>query len=80
MECEAKFGKDESLVPRALHKIEARTLFKLLALYCDNGCDFLNQNVVEFYAKMNRFEAIKLAMPERLRESTFVERKSCGRC
>lgn len=50
-ECEAVWHKDGLSIKLALEKIESRLPFKLTDLYFDNGCEFMNQDVVDQYAR-----------------------------
>ena len=50
-ECEAVWGKDGHSIRQALQKIERRLPFKLISLYSDNGSEFLNQDVIEKFAR-----------------------------
>ncbi|MBC7661263.1 MAG: hypothetical protein H7249_16325 [Chitinophagaceae bacterium] len=77
-ECKAMFGKDGRLVRKALAKIEGRLPFKLLALYCDNGSKFLNQDVVEWFAIKDRIDPLKVfrSRPRRKNDQYYVEQKN----
>ena len=50
-ECEAMWGKNGMGVRLALTLIEKRLPFAILSLYFDNGSEFLNDQVIDLFAK-----------------------------
>lgn len=72
------FAKDGQLVRDALKVIEARLPFPLLALYCDNGSEFMNHDVVDRFAKTDRLKPIDVfrSMPYRKNDQCYVEQKN----
>ena len=77
-ECEALEVKGGSEVRRALTKIERRLPFKLKALYFDNGSEFLNVDVVDYFATNNRKEKLPVfrGRPYRKNDQCYVEQKN----
>ena len=77
-ECEALWGKDGFLVQKALERIEKRLPFKLKALYCDNGVEFMNKNIVEWFSRNKREEPLPVyrGRPRRKNDQCYVEQKN----
>lgn len=77
-ECEAMLGKDGSLVRHALQAIEKRLPFRILALYCDNGSEFMNQDIIESFAKNGREAPLNIfrSRPRRKNDQCYVEQKN----
>lgn len=81
-ECEALLAKNGFEVELALREIEKRLPFKIIALYMDNGSEFLNGNIYNRYAKrlekIERTEVIKLfrSRPYKKNDQCFVEQKN----
>lgn len=69
-------------VKLALERIEARLPFPLIALYIDNGSEFLNDDVCKRFSlrknQISREEAIKLfrSRPYKKNDQCFVEQKN----
>jgi hypothetical protein len=76
-ECEALPDLTGASVRKALAEIEKRLPFKLLALYCDNGAEFLNKDVVDNFAR-SRAEPIEVfrGRPYRKNDQSYVEQKN----
>ena len=76
-ECEAVWGKDSYSIRTALEKIESRLPFRLIALYSDNGSEFLNQDVFDKFA---RSRPIPLeyyrGRPYRKNDQSYIEQKN----
>lgn len=77
-ECEAIWGKNGFAVRQALIAIEQRLPFPLLGLYFDNGCEFLNDDVIERFAKGIREKAIPVfrGRPYHSNDQAYVEQKN----
>ena len=77
-ECESLWGKSGANVRTALGKIEKRLPFPLLALYMDNGSEFMNHDVIESFAKKNREQAVQTfrGRPYRKNDQCYVEQKN----
>jgi hypothetical protein len=81
-ECEALQFKNGFEVQLALHRIEERLPFKIIALYMDNGSEFLNQDVYKRFSlkkmQIDRKDIIKLfrSRPYKKNDQCFVEQKN----
>jgi len=77
-ECEAIWGKNGFAVRQALIEIEKRLPFPLLGLYFDNGCEFLNDDVIDRFAKGVRDKAIPVfrGRPYTSNDQPYVEQKN----
>jgi hypothetical protein len=78
-ECETVFGKTGAAVKKALKLMEARLPFRLTHLYVDNGCEFLNADVIEEFARSaERPFAIEVfrSRPYRKNDQCYVEQKN----
>ena len=81
-ENEALQFKNGFEVQLALHRIEERLPFKIIALYMDNGSEFLNHDVYERFSKrkmrIEREDIIKLfrSRPYKKNDQCFVEQKN----
>jgi hypothetical protein len=77
-ECESVWGKDGYSVMKAIERMEKRLPFKLIALYVDNGSEFLNEDVVEKYAASRKPDPIKVfrGRPYRKNDQAYVEQKN----
>jgi hypothetical protein len=81
-ECEALEAKNGFEVMLALHRIEDRLPFKLLALYMDNGSEFINDDVHKRFsqhkAKLSREQVIELfrSRPYKKNDQCHVEQKN----
>lgn len=77
-ECEAVWGKDAKAIRRALELIEARLPFPLRALYSDNGGEFLNEEIIDGFAKEKREDALPVfrGRPYRKNDQCYVEQKN----
>jgi hypothetical protein len=77
-ECEAVWAKDAFHVRRAIEHMEARLPFKLLAIYVDNGSEFLNEDVVEKYAARRKPDPLKVfrGRPYRKNDQAYIEQKN----
>jgi hypothetical protein len=77
-ECEAVWKKDAESVRKALELMEKRLPFVLKALYVDNGSEFLNEQVIEQYARQRkpcRLEVFR-GRPYRKNDQAYVEQKN----
>jgi hypothetical protein len=78
-ECEGIWAKDAVHVRRALEAIEARLPFRLLAVYCDNGSEFMNSLIVNKWAK-NKDGSNRLMLyrgrPYKKNDQAYVEQKN----
>jgi len=69
-------------VMQALHRIEDRLPFKVIALYMDNGSEFLNQDVYKRFSlkknKIDREDIVGLfrSRPYKKNDQCFVEQKN----
>jgi len=77
-ECEAIWCKNSVEVRRALRHMEARLPFPLKALYFDNGSEFMNEVIVERFAKDDRAVALPIyrGRPYRKNDQAYVEQKN----
>lgn len=77
-ECEAIWGKSGFAVRQALIAIEERLPFPLRGLYFDNGCEFLNDEVIDRFAIGLRDKAIPAfrGRPYRSNDQPYVEQKN----
>lgn len=77
-ECEAVWAKDAFHICQALRLIEKRLPFSLKALYCDNGSEFMNDGLVEKFAKAGRKTPIKVfrSRPYKKNDQAHVEQKN----
>jgi len=77
-ECEAIWGKDGASVRKALKKMENRLPFKLKALYSDNGSEFMNQDVIDWFCNHDRAETLAYyrGRPYRKNDQCYVEQKN----
>jgi len=71
------WGKTGVAVKQALEKIEARIPFRLTHLYFDNGCEFLNEDVIRKYANTSERKIIvQRSRPYRKNDQCYVEQKN----
>ena len=81
-ECEALQYKNGFEVMRALHRIEDRLPFKIIALYMDNGSEFLNEDVHKRFSQqkhqISREKIIELfrSRPYKKNDQCYVEQKN----
>jgi hypothetical protein len=77
-ECEAIWGKNGFAVRQALMAIESRLPFPILSLYFDNGCEFLNDEVIDRFARGHREKPIKVyrGRPYHSNDQSYVEQKN----
>jgi hypothetical protein len=80
-ECEALWGKTGAAVRVALNTIEKRLPFPLKALYSDNGCEFMNEDVLEFYLKGDHLGQLSPILffrgrPYKSNDQCYVEQKN----
>jgi hypothetical protein len=77
-ECEAIWAKNGAEVRNALRMIEKRLPFLLKALYCDNGTEFMNQSVIEWFCKNDRKTPLPIyrGRPYRKNDQCYVEQKN----
>jgi hypothetical protein len=77
-ECEAMWGKSSDSVYKALKNIESRLPFKIIALYMDNGCEFMNTQIIDKYAKDKRLKPIEVyrSRPYHKNDQSYVEQKN----
>lgn len=77
-ECEAVWGKDGYSVMKAIERMERRLPFKLIAIYVDNGSEFLNEDVVERYAANRKPDPIQVfrGRPYRKNDQAYIEQKN----
>ena len=78
-ECESLWGKTAQEVKRALETLEARLPFPLTHLYFDNGCEFLNDEVINKYARnpnRKRKILVQRGRPYRKNDQCFIEQKN----
>lgn len=77
-ESEAVWGKDGYSIRRALETIERRLPFALIALYCDNGSEFLNEEVIDKFAVSGRATPVRVyrGRPYRKNDQAYVEQKN----
>jgi hypothetical protein len=81
-ECEAMIAKNGLQVELALYLIEQRLPFPILALYMDNGSEFLNGNIYNRFSKrlkkVDRKDIIELfrSRPYKKNDQCFVEQKN----
>jgi hypothetical protein len=77
-ECEAVWAKTSDGIKRALIQIEKRLPFKLVALYADNGSEFLNEKVIDEFCVKGRSERLPLyrGRPYRKNDQCYVEQKN----
>lgn len=80
--CEALQFKTGFEVMQALHRIEDRLPFKVIALYMDNGSEFLNDDVYKRFSlkkrRIEREDIVKLfrSRPYKKNDQCFVEQKN----
>ena len=81
-ECEALAAKTGIAVMEALHRIEDRLPFKIIALYMDNGSEFLNEDVhVRFSQTKKQIPRDKIvemfrSRPYKKNDQCYVEQKN----
>lgn len=77
-ECEAIWGKSGFAVRHALMEIEKRLPFKIKGLYFDNGCEFLNDEVIDTFALAGREIPLKVfrGRPYKKNDQPYVEQKN----
>lgn len=77
-ECEAIWAKNGKEVKRALLLIEKRLPFPIKALYFDNGCEFMNDEIIEDFAKSDRKEPIEIfrSRPYKKNDQAHIEQKN----
>ena len=77
-ECEAMWGKTGAAVKKALEAIEKRLPFALKALYSDNGCEFLNRDIIEKFCRDGRVEQLPYfrGRPYKKNDQAYVEQKN----
>lgn len=76
-ECVAVWGKNSTVTRKALQEIEARLPFAIKALYFDNGNEFMNEEIIDKFAK-ERKEPIEVfrGRPYRKNDQAYVEQKN----
>ena len=80
--CEALEYKNGFEVMQALHRLEDRLPFKLIALYMDNGSEFLNEDVHKRFSlrkgAITREEIVELfrSRPYKKNDQCYVEQKN----
>ena len=76
-ESEAIWGKNGEAVRHALELMEKRLPFPLTGLYVDNGCEFLNEDVIDGFAR-GRSNAISVerGRPYKNNDQAYVEQKN----
>ena len=74
-ENETIWGKSGYAVKIALELIEARLPFKIKTLYFDNGSEFLNDDVIEWYANRREIPT-RRSRPYKKNDQCFVEQKN----
>jgi hypothetical protein len=77
-ECEAIWCKSAKAVRKALERMERRLPFPLRAIYVDNGSEFLNEDVIEEFARKHRPEPILIyrGRPYRKNDQAYIEQKN----
>ena len=78
-ECESLWGKTGNEVKKALERIELRLPFSITHLYFDNGCEFLNNEVVNQYAKNKERKKeviVQRGRPYKKNDQCFIEQKN----
>lgn len=77
-ECEAIWNKTSDAVYRALQHIEKRLPFPLKAMYSDNGSEFMNDTIIEKFAKIGRTKPLPIerGRPYRKNDQCYVEQKN----
>jgi len=78
-ENETMMGKDGHAVKKALEQIEARLPFKIKSLNFDNGTEFMNDDVINRFAKRkDRSEEIPVfrSRPYKKNDQCYVEQKN----
>lgn len=77
-ECEAIWNKTSDAVYKALRRIEKRLPFPLKAMYSDNGSEFMNERIIEKFAKNGRSKPllIERGRPYRKNDQSYVEQKN----
>ena len=77
-ECEAIWNKTSDAVYRALQLIEKRLPFPLKAMYSDNGSEFMNEIIIEKFAKRGRTEPLPIqrGRPYHKNDQCYVEQKN----
>jgi hypothetical protein len=78
-ECESIWNKSGVSVSRALKEIESRLPFKITNHYFDNGCEFMNEDVIDKYARdPGRAEKIIVhrGRPYKKNDQCYVEQKN----
>jgi hypothetical protein len=77
-ECEAIWNKTSDAVYKALQLIEKRIPFRLKALYSDNGTEFMNETIIEKFAKVGRLKPLPIerGRPYRKNDQCYVEQKN----
>lgn len=77
-ECEAIWNKTSDAVYNALQLIEKRLPFPLKAMYSDNGNEFMNDRIIEKFAKNGRSQPLPIerGRPYRKNDQCYVEQKN----
>ena len=77
-ECEAIWGKNGYEVHQALREMEQRLPFAIVGLYFDNGCEFMNDEVIKRFATGQREKPIPVfrGRPYRSNDQPYVEQKN----
>lgn len=77
-ECEAIWGKDGASVRQAIRRMKERLPFPLKAIYFDNGSEFLNKNVIDYFIEHDCNGTIKAyrGRPYRKNDQCYVEQKN----
>jgi len=78
-ECEAIWGKSSIEVKKALFRIEKRFPFKIISISFDNGTEFLNDEVINGFARtLGRSKKIEITRgrPYRKNDQCYVEQKN----
>lgn len=77
-ECEAVWGKNGVNICKALGLMEKRLPFDIKALYCDNGSEFMNRNLIEKFAKKDRKTPLQIfrSRPYKKNDQAYVEQKN----
>lgn len=71
----AIWGKDGSGVRAALDELSERLPFKLAVLYIDNGSEFINEEVIDGFAKSTGVRVYR-SRPYRKNDQCYVEQKN----
>jgi hypothetical protein len=69
------YGKNAAVVLKALQKLEGRLPFKLLALFFDNGIEYVNHLLVEHY-KISRGVDVARGRSGRSNDQCHIEQKN----